>query len=102
MPVTMEILKSAKLPRAEDFRKAAHPIESLFLRRWSPRAMSGETITQEEMLTLFEAARWAASTYNEQEWRSCMPDVTRQAGPCFMISLWTPIRYGASALRCCV
>ena len=31
--------------------------------------MSGDPITQEEMLTLFEAARWAPSTYNEQEWR---------------------------------
>jgi nitroreductase len=31
--------------------------------------MSGEPITEKEMLTLFEAARWAPSTYNEQEWR---------------------------------
>src|SRR6185503_6635862 len=34
-----------------------------------PRAMSGEAITEKQMLTLFEAARWAPSTYNEQEWR---------------------------------
>lgn len=59
----------SKLPKAEDFRKADHPIESLFVRRWSPRAMSGEPISEKEMLTLFEAARWAPSTYNEQEWR---------------------------------
>jgi nitroreductase len=58
-----------QLPRAEDFRKADYPIEPLFVRRWSPRAMSGEPITEKEMLTLFEAARWAPSTYNEQEWR---------------------------------
>jgi nitroreductase len=58
-----------QLPRAEDYRTADHPIESLFVRRWSPRAMSGEPITREEMLTLYEAARWAPSTYNEQEWR---------------------------------
>ncbi|CAN5261592.1 nitroreductase family protein [soil metagenome] len=31
--------------------------------------MTGEPISEEEMLTLFEAARWAPSTYNEQEWR---------------------------------
>jgi len=31
--------------------------------------MSGEPISQQELLTLFEAARWAPSTYNEQEWR---------------------------------
>jgi nitroreductase len=59
----------SQLPKAEDFRKADHPIESLFFRRWSPRAMSGEPISDQEMLTLFEAARWAPSTYNEQEWR---------------------------------
>jgi len=59
----------SQLPKAEDFRKADYPIESIFVRRWSPRAMSGEPITEKEMLTLFEAARWAPSTYNEQEWR---------------------------------
>lgn len=31
--------------------------------------MSGEALTDEELFTLFEAARWAPSTYNEQEWR---------------------------------
>jgi nitroreductase len=31
--------------------------------------MTGETLTDQELLTLFEAARWAPSTYNEQEWR---------------------------------
>ncbi len=50
-------------------RKADHPIEPIFLRRWSPRAMSGEPLSEEELLTLFEAARWAPSTFNEQEWR---------------------------------
>lgn len=56
---------------ALDHRKADHPIEPLILGRWSPRAMSGESITDEEMFTLFEAARWAPSTNNEQEWRFC-------------------------------
>ncbi len=54
---------------ALDFRKADYPIETLFLKRWSPRAMSGEPLSDQEMRTLFEAARWAPSTYNEQEWR---------------------------------
>ena len=31
--------------------------------------MSGAGLTDDELLTLFEAARWAPSTYNEQEWR---------------------------------
>jgi nitroreductase len=50
-------------------RKADHPIYSLFLDRWSPRSMSGEEISQPELLVLFEAARWAPSSYNNQPWR---------------------------------
>jgi nitroreductase len=58
-----------RLPRAEEHRTADHQIEPLFLRRWSPRAMSGAPLERKEVLRLFEAARWAPSTYNEQEWR---------------------------------
>lgn len=54
---------------ALEVRKPDHPVESLFVERWSPRAMSGEPLSEGEILTLFEAARWAPSTYNEQEWR---------------------------------
>jgi nitroreductase len=54
---------------ALDHRKPDHPVEPLFVARWSPRAMSGEPLSDGEIFTLFEAARWAPSTYNEQEWR---------------------------------
>jgi nitroreductase len=50
-------------------RKTDHPVNELFLNRWSPRAMTGEPISQAELLTLFEAARWAPSSYNYQPWR---------------------------------
>jgi nitroreductase len=56
-------------PNPLTVRKADHPIEPLFLKRWSPRAMSGEAVTDAELMRLFEAARWAPSTRNEQEWR---------------------------------
>jgi nitroreductase len=59
----------AELFDASKVRTPDHPIEPLFLRRWSPRAMSGEPLSDGELLSLFEAARWAPSTYNEQEWR---------------------------------
>jgi nitroreductase len=58
-----------KLPDPLAHRVADHDVEPLFLRRWSPRAMSGQAVTREELARLFEAARWAPSTYNEQEWR---------------------------------
>ncbi len=51
------------------FREPNYPIQRLFLERWSPRAMSGEIITTDELNTLFEAARWAPSCFNEQPWR---------------------------------
>jgi nitroreductase len=54
---------------ALDFRTPDYPIETLFAARWSPRAMSGDPLADGEIRTLFEAARWAPSTYNEQEWR---------------------------------
>lgn len=50
-------------------RVADHPIDTVFIRRWSPRAMSGEEISGEELMSLFEAARWAPSSYNNQSWR---------------------------------
>jgi nitroreductase len=68
-PPSQDRRRMSQLPKAEDHRTADHPIEPLFLRRWSPRAMSGEPLTDAELLTIFEAARWAPSTYNEQEWR---------------------------------
>ena len=49
--------------------QAQYPVDELFLDRWSPRAMSGEGVTDEELMTLFEAARWAPSSYNNQPWR---------------------------------
>jgi nitroreductase len=50
-------------------RTADHSVDRLFLDRWSPRAMTGENISQEDLLSLFEAARWAPSSYNNQPWR---------------------------------
>ncbi len=52
-----------------EYRKPSYPINSLILERWSPRAMTGEPISDEEIMSLFEAARWAPSSYNNQPWR---------------------------------
>lgn len=50
-------------------RQADYPIEPNFLNRWSPRAFTGETIPEEQLLTILEAGRWAPSAYNSQPWR---------------------------------
>ena len=56
--------------KGSEIRKADYPIEKLLLDRWSPRAMSGEEISREELMGLFEAARWAPSSFNGQQWRA--------------------------------
>lgn len=54
---------------AHEHRETEHEIDPIFVERWSPRAMSGEPVTREELMRLFEAARWAPSSYNGQPWR---------------------------------
>jgi nitroreductase len=44
------------------------PIHELIRRRWSPRAFSELPVEPHKLLSLFEAARWAASASNEQPW----------------------------------
>lgn len=55
--------------KGSDKRTADYPIDGIFLDRWSPRAMTGEAIAPEDLKALFEAARWAPSSYNNQPWR---------------------------------
>jgi nitroreductase len=45
-----------------------YPIEELLKRRWSPRAFADRPVEPEKLLSLWEAARWAASTANQQPW----------------------------------
>jgi|ERR1051326_846975 nitroreductase len=45
-----------------------YPIEDILKRRWSPRAFSDRMVEPEKLRSLFEAARWAASSFNEQPW----------------------------------
>ncbi len=56
-------------PEVREIRHADYPIDPLFLNRWSPRAFSPEPIDDETLMRVFETARWAASSYNEQPWR---------------------------------
>jgi nitroreductase len=51
------------------FRQTEYEADPLFLNRWSPRAMSGEAIEPATLMRLFEAARWAPSSNNNQPWR---------------------------------
>ncbi len=56
-------------PEVEHTRKSQYEINPLILNRWSPRSMTGEGIIDDDLMCLFEAARWAPSSYNNQPWR---------------------------------
>jgi nitroreductase len=49
-------------------RASEYNIDSAFLQRWSPRAFSDKPVEHEKLMSLFEAAKWAPSCYNEQPW----------------------------------
>lgn len=50
-------------------RHPEHPIDPLFIARWSPRAYDASAMPADDLLTMLEAARWAPSAYNLQPWR---------------------------------
>jgi len=52
--------------------KHAPPIEvvlPIILERWSPRAFADRDVDPADLAKIFEAARWAPSSFNEQPWR---------------------------------
>jgi nitroreductase len=74
-------------------RKARYPIDQIFLERWSPRAFAPSDVSDEELFTLFEAARWAPSAFNHQPWRFVY---ARREDPMFggFVSLLRPFNAG--------
>jgi nitroreductase len=62
-----------------------HPVHELIRERWSPRAFSDKAIAPEILASLFEAARWAPSSNNEQPWAFLV--ATRDDKPNFEKSL---------------
>lgn len=48
--------------------QTSEPIHDLLAGRWSPRAFDSRPVEREKLRSLFEAARWAASSFNAQPW----------------------------------
>lgn len=56
------------MTKSANSRTADHEIDKIFLERWSPRAFTEEAIPEADLFSMFEAARWAPSSYNSQPW----------------------------------
>jgi len=56
-------------PEVQKTRSTTYDINPLIVNRWSPRSFTNDEITDKELLSLFEAARWAPSSSNSQPWR---------------------------------
>lgn len=54
---------------ASNTRQSDHPIDRIFLDRWSPRAFTGAPMPETDMLSILDAAHWAPSSGNSQPWR---------------------------------
>jgi len=54
---------------APSARPSQYGADDLFRSRWSPRAMTGEMIPENDLLAMLEAAHWAPSASNTQPWR---------------------------------
>lgn len=53
----------------EKIAETGYPVHELIAKRWSPRAFEPRPVPSKAMRSLLEAARWAASAFNEQPWR---------------------------------
>lgn len=56
-----------------------YPIDDLLSKRWSPLAFSEKSVEPEKLRSVLEAARWAASSYNEQPWSFIVATKDNQA-----------------------
>jgi nitroreductase len=66
----------------DDAKRAStdHPIHELLAQQWSPYAFADRPVPEDDLRSLFEAARWAASSYNEQPWSYIMATKGDPAG----------------------
>ena len=61
-PVTVKAIMNIKTATPH------YPIQSFLAERWSPYGFADRPVAVADLCSLFEAARWAPSSYNEQPW----------------------------------
>lgn len=52
----------------ETTRRTEAEVDPIFTERWSPRAFAERTVSDDDLASVFEAARWAPSCFNAQPW----------------------------------
>jgi nitroreductase len=62
-------LSAVEVNKMKYAQPSAEGVLPLILERWSPRAFDARDVSSAELRTIFEAGRWAPSSYNEQPWR---------------------------------
>ena len=73
------------------------PVHEIVRERWSPRAFSDKAVTPEVLRSLFEAARWAPSSSNEQPWAYIV--ATKDDAENFEKSLGALVEFNANWAR---
>jgi hypothetical protein len=65
---TLHITEAEKVGKMNAVKQGTpdHPVHELIPRRWSPYGFSDRPVSDDDLRSLFEAARWAASSFNEQ------------------------------------
>jgi nitroreductase len=71
--IELEAASNTKLIEPEGnnnkLRNSSYKINPYILNRWSPRSFMEEGLTDQDLMAIFETARWAPSSYNNQPWR---------------------------------
>lgn len=74
-----------------------HPVLDAVAARWSPYAYDPRPLAAADLRSIFEAARWSASSYNEQPWRFLV--VAREDAAAFAAALDTLVEFNRNWAR---
>jgi len=64
----LDLSSASEVPVADKTATPDHPILDVLKKRWSPYVFSDKPVSPADLQSIFEAARWAPSSYNEQPW----------------------------------
>lgn len=67
-------LTASEVNKMKYAQPSAEGVLPVILERWSPRAFADRDVSPADLKIIFEAARWAPSSYNEQPWRFLVGD----------------------------